>query len=323
MNNRLYDFDKTFTNFTGQGYVPWVDKQGKHHKGWFGDDIHYFSINPDVIKLLEKTDIPKKPLYLKLPYDHIFISNQFSFGDIVLPHGFFICMNDDLLIEDNNTSWKDFDKYCVKCLNREKIKDNEYPDGMVEYKVGFNYLSDKGQGYIEFMFYDMIFPDKSVICEIQHYNKGTYEMDGEEFAEYDSKVYEDAGYTKYFDQIYKEFPIQEIAEFIYKLLLFIDCPDVELKQTEGRAKHFRKKGYDFFEPKKLYSELSHDLRKYIYEIKRHHGVKFSYHYKYMVRGHFRTMMAHKYKNHNTIWIKPYFKGNGKYIPKEKIVCRNI
>lgn len=323
MNNKLYDFEQKHLDFVGEHYIGYKDKEGTH-KPYYGDDIHYLSINPDVIKLLNNTDLPKKLQYLKLPYNQIFIPNKLSFGEIVLPNGFFVSYGFDNEIGDLDIEEGEFDKIMMKQVDGEKLTTEEENVFMHStYYIGFYYISNKGEGFVVFKISDIFAPYKEAIWETSHYDRYVPDMDNEEYNNYIQEVWEEAGGIKQNNDMIKDFNLVELSEFIYKLLLFIDCPDVEIRKTEGRAKKFRKNGYDFFEPKKLYSELSHDLRKYIQEIKNKYGVKFNYKYKYIVRGHFRTMNHNRYKKNNTIWIKPYFKGKGKYVSKEKIVCRNI
>ncbi len=319
MNNRLYDFEDKYLDYTGQHYVGYKDEKGKIHSPYYGEDINHISINPDVVKLLDSTDKPKKIQYLKLPYPQMFISNKLTFKDFVLPYGLFIVCVDDNLESD----WKELDEQNMKLIARKKIKDEDWIDGSVDYTIGFYYESTSGNGIVTFSFMNIFDGDTRSIYEPKDFNSITNEMSDDDYDEYSDKVWEDSGTIEYTKNMIKRFPLKEISEFLYKLLLFIDCPDVEIKRTEGRAKMFRKGEYDFFEPKKLYSELSHDLRKYIQEIKRTYGVKFKYYYKYIVRGHFRNLKSTKYKKNEVIWIKPYFKGDGKYIPKEKVICRNI
>ena len=327
MNNKLNDFDEVFEYYTGQGFLPYKRKDGTVSNGWYGDDIHYFSLNPDVLKLLEKTDAPKKMVYLRLPFDTIFISNKLKFGNLELPYG--ICINFSMEtwgIKPTNDIERKFNDMHQKIIEKKKLTKNEvdlFGDTYSYYSISFYYISDNGEGIITFKMQHPILPLEDCVWEPEVFDEYVGEMSDDEFEEYNDRITSDSEFIDSSNKLIKEYSLFDINKFIYKLLLFIDCPDVELKKTEGRAKHFRKKGYDFFEPKKHYAELSHDLRKYLQEIKREYGVKFRYHYKYMVRGHFRTMSSSRYKQKNTIWIKPYFKGKGKYVKKERIVCRNI
>ena len=326
MNNTIYEFNNKCLDFTGNSYLGYKDNKGKVHRGYLGDDIHYLSINPDVVELLNKSDIPKKLIYLKLPFNNIYIPNKLKFKNCELPNGLFIVFNtDELEIEE-----KLFDEIMEDMVNGKDINKKGYKHFNVDwslsciYHIGFYYILDNGkEGVMVFKFPDIFTPYSDDIWEPENYNEDVREMDNEEYDKYCQQVSEVSEGSEYTKEMIKEFPLKEISEFLYKLLLFVDCPDVEIKKTEGRAKKFRYNNYDFFEPKKLYAELSHDLRKYIQEVKRHYGVKFKYNYKFDVRGHFRTMKDKKYKDKKTIWIKPFFKGSGSYINKERIVCRNI
>jgi len=330
MKNTIYEFNNKYLNFTGMNYLSYSDKKGKVYEGEYGGNIHYLSINPDVVELLNKTDIPKKLRYLKLPFYNMYIPNKLKFRNCELPNGLFIVFNtDELEIEE-----KLFDEIMEDIVNGKDVNKKGYKHFEIvnnsivflsgTYYIGFYYTLDNGKkGVMVFKFLDIFTPYSDNIWEPANYNEYVKDMDDEEYDKYYQQVYEDSEGSKHTKEMIKELPLKDISEFLYKLLLFVDCPDVEIKKTEGRAKKFRYNNYDFFEPKKLYSELSHDLRKYIQEVKRQYGVKFKYNYKFDVRGHFRTMKDKRYKDKKTIWIKPFFKGNGSYINKERIVCRNI
>lgn len=314
MMNRLADFDRTYSTYLRRSFLP---KKGK--PGSYGKDVHYMSINPDVLELLHNTKVPKKLLYLKLPFDWIYVPTRLEFGIFSMPQGFSITVIRDMQESTDEEADDEIEHYVDEHNEGKKVFE---PWLGIQYVISFYYETPKSAGFLVMRTSSLWQPKGSAFDEIMNYPEKVRGMDPDEYEEWEQSAWELAG-TSGARKKYSFVPYNEISQFVYKLLLFLDCPDVQIIRTEGRAKKFRNQSYDFFEPKKLFVSLSHDLIKYIQEVKHKHGVRYTYHYRYIVRGHFRTMQHSRYKREKTIWVKPFFKGNGKYIPKEKIVCRTL
>lgn len=317
MMQRINEFNDIFNKYTRQTLIG----RGREEHGFYGDDLNYMSIDPDVVKLLDITKVPKKLSYLKFPYNLIYISNSLSFGDFKIPKGFVIYVNEDLLAEDSAKADQIIEAQ-IEAANNKKDYEGESIDGIIDYIISFYYETKDRKGFCTLTMADMWTPKGDDFYQTYLYPEGVIFMDDNTFDDWEQEEFENAG--KIGDhKDYNFIPYNSIAKFLYKLLLFMDCPDVKIVHTQGRPKKFKNKEYHFLQPEKLFVVLSHDTRRYIQEIKHQYGVKFYYHYKYLVRGHFRTMRHTKYKAHKTIWIKPFFKGEGSYIHKEKIISHNF
>lgn len=67
----------------------------------------------------------------------------------------------------------------------------------------------------------------------------------------------------------------------------------------------------------IYIRLNENIKQYVKQLREDTR---KYGYKFMVRGHWRTLKADRYRKKEKMWIKPFFKGNGIYINKEVTIC---
>ena len=107
--------------------------------------------------------------------------------------------------------------------------------------------------------------------------------------------------------------------FVLNFLNFLNNPEVKYKHVEYDRKRNLKRierGKAPIPPREII-KIDAVLKKYIDSLSRDNKV-WEYHYRFWVRGHFRTFRNPRYVNKlgKRIWIPPYIKGQGVLIEKE-------
>jgi len=111
---------------------------------------------------------------------------------------------------------------------------------------------------------------------------------------------------------------RSITTLTENLLTFLNCRNVHLKPEGTSRKHNKKlilQGQSPIPPPYYICHV--DIPKFIYKKELKSGVRRIFNYRFDVRGHFRSLVSPKWthKRGQMIWIPPYVKGSGEYIPK--------
>lgn len=107
--------------------------------------------------------------------------------------------------------------------------------------------------------------------------------------------------------------------FVLNFLNFLNNPEVSYKHVEYDTKRNLKriKNGKAPIPSREIIKINGVLKKYISTLSKDNKI-WDYHYRFWVRGHFRTLRAERYGSNigKRMWILPYIKGQGVLIEKE-------
>lgn len=117
-----------------------------------------------------------------------------------------------------------------------------------------------------------------------------------------------------------------IKQFLFNFLLFLNQPEVKIKEVERTQKNIERRirqGKVPLPPKMVIS-LTGYLNDYINKIEQLERSGFSYSHRFWVRGHFRTLRSPRWKEKvgMRIWIPPFIKGQGQLLNKSYSLHRN-
>lgn len=258
------------------------------------EEAKYFVVDEAITKLLELTDIPKNvdTTLIRLPYPVVYIDADL--GDI---KG--ILVTESVLGTDEERL-KLLSKWVSDTLGRTVTED--------ELKIS---IGEKTRSF--YIHYCWVEKDKE--GKVLHY-----------WIRHTALFVEsEIGYMKKIIQDVKMTPIsKKVREFIFAFLLFLNQPEVELKDIVRSEKNREKaiKRGKIPLPPTTEVNVTGKLKIYINKLKS--GGHFSYSYQFWVRGHFRTLrnkQRYGEKAGTTIWIAPYIKGRGILINKDYNVHR--
>ena len=308
---------------------------GDMTKYFVGDDETFRFIIPEKIKeMLLNSKVPRNPELFKLPFDSIFLDTSFENDKIHIPYGFYLTVNNDdeytrqfflcfayyyKGFEDNPLNFIELNWYnSIEPLKNEtnlrQIHDEE-TRSLYE-KIGNEEVFHTLLGRFDKKEKEKIIKNiNKNFKNKKERDKHIEELNFPPFSRGDwYSLDENPTHNyKYWNQLNQK----QILSFICNYLLFLNDPRIKFIKHEGRKKNFKKKVYDFNFPKTMTVLIENTLQRYINNFNDERTkVKFNYHYKFLVRGHFRKLKSKKYKEKKRIWILPYYKGRGLFVKKD-------